>query len=52
MDVLRAALAEAVEGRGQGALLSGEPGIGNTRTARELARFAETQGVGPAWGGC
>ena len=33
MDVLRAALAEAKNGRGQIAMLAGEPGIGKTRIA-------------------
>ena len=52
MDLLRAALAEAKDGRGQVALLSGEPGIGKTRTAQELARYAETQGFRLLWGWC
>ena len=52
MDLLRAALAEAKDGRGQVALLSGEPGIGKTRTAQELARYAETQGFRLRWGWC
>ncbi|GEM_PF-1972988 len=33
MGLLLAALAEAIGGRGQIAMLSGEPGIGKTRTA-------------------
>jgi len=42
-DVLAAleqALAEASRGRGRLVLLTGEPGIGKTRTAEELARLA------------
>ena len=52
MDLLRAALAEANDGRGQVALLAGEPGIGKTRTAQELARYAEAQGFKLLWGWC
>ena len=52
MDLLRAALAEAKDGRGQVALLSGEPSIGKTRTDQELARYAETQGFRLRWGWC
>ncbi len=33
MELLLAALAEAKDGRGQVAMLAGEPGIGKTRTA-------------------
>ena len=44
MDLLRAALAEAKDGHGQVAMLTGEPGIGKTRTAQELARHAESDG--------
>ena len=33
-------------------LLTGEPGIGKTRLASELARAARERGVTPAWGRC
>ncbi len=52
MDLLRAALAEAMDGRGQVAMLAGEPGIGKTRTAQELARHAESLGARLLWGWC
>ena len=52
MDVLRAALAEAKNGRGQIAMLAGEPGIGKTRIAQELARHAESEGGRVLWGRC
>ncbi|MCI0847217.1 MAG: AAA family ATPase [Chloroflexi bacterium] len=52
MDLLRSALAEAKDGRGQVVMLTGEPGIGKTRTAQELARHAEAQGARLLWGWC
>ena len=52
MELLLAALAEANDGRGQVALLSGEPGIGKTRTAQELAHPAAAQGTRLLWGWC
>ena len=52
MDLLRSALAEAKDGRGQVVMLTGEPGIGKTRTAQELARHAEAQGARLPWGWC
>jgi len=33
-------------------MLAGEPGIGKTRTAQELAALAETQGAQVLWGRC
>ena len=50
MESLRAALAEAKDGRGQVVMLTGEPGIGKTRTAQELASHARTQGAKVLWG--
>ncbi|MFQ6027992.1 MAG: AAA family ATPase, partial [Dehalococcoidia bacterium] len=52
MGVLRAALADAMSGRGRLVMLVGEPGIGKTRTAQELAVAAETQGAQVLWGRC
>ena len=52
MELLLVALAEANDGRGQVALLSGEPGIGKTRTAQELAHHAAAQGTRLLWGWC
>jgi DNA-binding winged helix-turn-helix (wHTH) protein/tetratricopeptide (TPR) repeat protein len=52
MQTLRAALLEATAGRGRLVLLVGEPGIGKTRTAEELAREARAQGVRVLTGRC
>ena len=49
---LRSALEESLAGRGQMAMLVGEPGIGKTRTAQELTSYAETQGARVLWGRC
>ena len=49
---LRAALEESLAGRGRLAMLVGEPGIGKTRTAQELASYAETRGIQVLWGRC
>ena len=48
----RAALEESLAGRGRLAMLVGEPGIGKTRTAQELASYAETRGIQVLWGRC
>ena len=50
MDGLRAALEDSIAGHGRLAMMVGEPGIGKTRTAEELAAYAETQGVQILWG--
>ena len=52
MAYLRAAFDEAISGHGCMAVLAGEPGIGKTRTARELASYAEQQGAKVFWGWC
>jgi predicted ATPase len=52
MDELKAALEEALSGHGQLVMLVGEPGIGKTRTAQELAARAETRGAQVLWGWC
>ncbi len=49
---LRESLSEAMEGRGRLLLLVGEPGIGKTRTAEELAAEAVRRGVRIAIGRC
>jgi DNA-binding SARP family transcriptional activator len=48
--VLARALAATVAGRGRLVLLAGEPGVGKTRLAEELARRAD--GAAVAWGRC
>ena len=45
-------LDEAILGQGQMAMLSGEAGIGKTRTAQELSAIAERQGARVLWGRC
>ena len=52
MEELRRAVAGALAGRGQLAMLVGEPGIGKTRTAEELAEVAREQGARVLWGRC
>ena len=49
---LKAALDDAMAGQGRLTLLVGEPGIGKTRTAQELASYAETCGTQVLWGRC
>src|SRR5262245_35840646 len=45
MDRLKAAFDEAFAGRGSLVMLVGEPGIGKTRTAQELATYARVRGA-------
>jgi hypothetical protein len=52
MDDLKAALEDALGGRGQMVTLVGEPGIGKTRTAQELATYARLRGAQVLWGRC
>ncbi len=52
MGELRAALEDTLAGRGRLVMLAGEPGIGKTRSAQELAAYAETLGVQVLWGRC
>lgn len=49
---LRAGLEKAALGRTQIFLLSGEPGIGKTRIANEIAADARMLGMRIAWGSC
>src|SRR4051794_32515341 len=50
LEQLARLLADAREGAGRIALLSGEPGIGKTRLAEELSRRAADAGFAVAWG--
>jgi DNA-binding CsgD family transcriptional regulator len=52
MAELRAALDDALSGRGRLVMLAGEPGIGKTRTSRELAAHATLLGAQVLWGRC
>lgn len=45
MAVLETALRDAMSGRGRLVMLVGEPGIGKTRTARELALTCRFGGI-------
>ena len=49
---LRAALDDALSGRGRLLMLSGEQGIGKTRIATELAERAQQRGALVCWGRC
>ena len=42
---LKSALEDTISGQGRLVMLAGEPGIGKTRTAQELASPAETLGA-------
>jgi hypothetical protein len=50
MGELKAALEDALSGRGRMVMLVGEPGIGKTRTAQELATYAGLRGCQVLWG--
>ncbi len=52
MGELVFALDRAIAGRGRLVMLAGEPGIGKTRTAQELAAIAEQRGAQVWWGHC
>jgi tetratricopeptide (TPR) repeat protein len=52
LGLLRAALAAAMAGHGRLVMLAGEPGIGKTRLAEEIAAHAATEGATVRWGHC
>lgn len=52
LDALHAALERAISGHPSIVLLAGEPGIGKTRTAQELANHAGQRDVLALWGRC
>jgi len=52
LDALRGAFDEACAGRGRIVMLAGEPGIGKTRTAQELAVHAAARDAVVLWGRC
>jgi DNA-binding CsgD family transcriptional regulator/tetratricopeptide (TPR) repeat protein len=51
-NALKSAFSTALSGQGQIVLLTGEPGIGKTRTALELAAYGEAKGARALWGRC
>jgi len=50
MGELKGCLEDALSGRGRLVMLVGEPGIGKTRTAQELATYAGLRGAQVLWG--
>src|SRR5271165_4362398 len=50
LRALDALLEAAMTGKGNVALVSGEPGVGKTRLVEELTRRAEARGFVVAWG--
>lgn len=52
LEELRAGLAAALAQRGRLFMLVGEPGIGKTRLAEEIASLARQQGANVLWGRC
>ncbi len=52
MGELKAALDDALSGQGRVVMLVGEPGVGKTRTAQELASNSEARGTQVLWGRC
>ena len=52
MGELKACLEDALSGRGRMVTLVGEPGIGKSRTAQELATYAGLRSAQVLWGRC
>ncbi|MGH2957753.1 MAG: protein kinase domain-containing protein, partial [Solirubrobacterales bacterium] len=52
LETMREAVDAALDGRGSLQLLLGEPGIGKTRAAEELATYARVNGARVYWGRC
>ena len=52
MGDLKAALEDVLSGRGRMVTLAGEPGIGKSRTAQELATYTGLRGAQVLWGRC
>ena len=52
LRVLKDAVERSFSGSGRVLMLSGEPGVGKTRTARELAESARRSGAIILWGNC
>ncbi len=52
MQLLRAGVEAAGDGRGRLILIGGEPGAGKTRLLAELATYAGSRGAAVVWGRC
>ena len=52
MGELKAALEDTLSGHGRLVMISGDPGIGKTRTSTELATYASLRGAQVLWGRC
>ena len=52
VEELCAAVDEAIGGRGQVVLIAGEPGIGKTRLAEQVAVYAQMREAVVLWGSC
>ena len=52
LAILTDALDQTLAGRGQIVMMAGEPGIGKTRIAQELAGLAQKRGALVLWGWC
>src|SRR5204863_1711903 len=52
LEILRGAFEQACAGHGRIVMLAGEPGIGKTRTAQELAGHAAGREAAVLWGRC
>ena len=52
LETLRATLDQAIAGQGHIVMVAGEPGIGKTRVAQELALCATQPGTAVLWGHC
>jgi DNA-binding CsgD family transcriptional regulator/transcriptional regulator with XRE-family HTH domain len=52
LEILHGAVDRAVSGNGSVVLIGGEPGVGKTRLAGDLADYAAHQGFFPIWGRC
>lgn len=52
LSELKASLEDSLSGMGRLIMLVGEPGIGKTRTAQELATYARLRGAQILWGRC